>query len=103
MRLNPGMGSSRYEPVGWAYYLERRYQEAIAALKAGVRTSPSDYYNYAGLAASYAQLGRTEEAGHAAQEVRRVWPFFDVDSFVAQFDLANRASIAEGLHKAGLK
>jgi len=72
MRLNPGMGSSRYEPVGWAYYLERRYQEAIAALKAGVRTSPSDYYNYAGLAASYAQLGRTEEAAHAAQEVRRV-------------------------------
>jgi hypothetical protein len=33
----------------------------------------------------------------------RVWPFFDVDSFVAQFDKANRALIVEGLHKAGLK
>src|SRR5262249_29885613 len=61
MRLNPGMGSSRYEPVGWAYYLERRYEEAVAALKAGLRTSPSDYFNHAGLAASYAQLGRKNE------------------------------------------
>jgi adenylate cyclase len=103
MRLNPAMGSSRYEPVGWAYYLERRYEEAVTALKAGLRTSPSDYYNYAGLAASYGQLGRTDEAVHAAEEVRRVWPFFDVDTFVAQFDEANRALIVEGLHKAGLK
>ena len=102
MRLNPGMGSSRYEPVGWAYYLERRYEEAVTALKAGVRTSPSDYYNYAGLAASYAQLGRTDEAVHAAEEVRRIWPFFEVDSFVAQFDEANRALIVEGLHKVAL-
>ena len=103
MRLNPGMGSSRYEPLGWAYYLERRYEEAVTALKAGLRTSPSDYFNYAGLAASYAQLGRTDEAVHAAEEVRRVWPFFDIASFVAQFDEANRALIVEGLHKAGLK
>jgi hypothetical protein len=40
---------------------------------------------------------------HAAQEVRRVWPFFDVDSFVAQFAEPNRALITEGLHRAGLK
>jgi adenylate cyclase len=83
MRLNPAMGSSRYEPVGWAYYLERRYEEAVTALKAGLRTSPSDYYNYAGLAASYGQLGRRDEAVHAAEEVKRIWPFFEVDSFVA--------------------
>jgi TolB-like protein/class 3 adenylate cyclase/Flp pilus assembly protein TadD len=102
VRLNPGMGSSRFEPVGWAYYLERRYEEAIAALKAGLRTSPSDYFNHAGLAASYAQLGRKNEAVQAAQEVRRVWPFFDVDTFAEEFDEANRALIVEGLHKAGL-
>jgi tetratricopeptide (TPR) repeat protein len=114
-RLNPSMGSSQYEPVGWAYYMGRRYEEAVTALKAGIRTSPSDYFNHAGLAASYAQLGRTDEAVHAAGEVRRVWPFFDVDSFVALFDTgcwhaatpstckANHALIIEGLHKAGLK
>jgi adenylate cyclase len=115
MRLNPSMGSSLGEPVGWAYYLERRYEEAVTALKAGLRANPSDYSNPAGLAASYAELGRTDEAAHAAEEVRRLWPFFDVNNFVALFDTycsrgappsaceANHAIIATGLHKAGLK
>jgi adenylate cyclase len=116
MRLNPSMGSSLVEPVGWAYYMERRYEEAVTALKAGVRANPMDYSNPAGLAASYAQLGRMDEAMHAADDVRRLWPFFDVDAFVALFDTGcrraaappsacetNRALIAEGLHKAGLK
>jgi adenylate cyclase len=114
MRLNPSMGSSLGHPVGWAYYLERRYEEAVTTLKAGLRASPSDYSNPAGLAASYAQLGRMDEAALAADEVRRLWPFFDVAKFVAMFDTgceraaplsvceANRALIAEGLHKAGL-
>ncbi len=104
LRLNPGMGSSRLEPVGWAYYLEQRYEEAVKALKAGLRTSPDDYFNYAGLAASYAQLGRKDEATQAADDLRRVWPFFEVDSFVRQFQgEADRALIVEGLRKAGLK
>jgi class 3 adenylate cyclase/TolB-like protein/Flp pilus assembly protein TadD len=115
MRLNPSIGSSLEEPVGWAYYLERNYEEAVTALKAGVRANPKDYSNPAGLAASYAQLGRMDEAAQAAQEVRRLWPFFDVDNFVALFDTscsqagprsaceANHATIVEGLHKAGLK
>jgi tetratricopeptide (TPR) repeat protein len=95
--------------------MERRYKEAVTALKAGLRASPSYYFNYAGLAASYAQLGRTDEAVHAAEEVRRLWPLFDVDDFVGLFDAgclraapssaceANHAIIVEGLHKAGLK
>jgi TolB-like protein/class 3 adenylate cyclase/Flp pilus assembly protein TadD len=116
MRLNPSMSSSASEPIGWAYYMERRYEEAVTALKAGLRASPSDYSNYAALAASYAQLGRTDEAARAAEEVRRLWPFFDVNTFVMLFsDIgcsrqapqsvceANHATIVEGLHKAGLK
>ena len=95
--------------------MERRYKEAVTALEAGLRTSPTDYSSDAGLAASYAQLGRTDEAVRAAGEVRRLWPFFDVDSFVALFDTgcslaatsstckANHALIVEGLHKAGLR
>jgi len=101
-RLNPSLGCSRFEPVGWAYYLERRYEEAVTTIRAGLRSSPNDYFNYAGLAASYAQLGQTDEAAYAASEVRRVWPFFKVDTFITQFDSRDRALIAEGLHKAGL-
>ncbi len=103
-RLNPGMGSGRLEPVGWAYYLERRYEEAVTTLKTGLRTSPNDYFIHAGLAASYAQLGRRDEAAHAAEDLRRVWPFFETDTFVQQFQSeANRALIVDGLRKAGLK
>jgi tetratricopeptide (TPR) repeat protein len=115
MRLNPSLSSSWAYPVGWAYHMERRYEKAVTALKAGLRASPSDYSNPAGLAASYAQLGRMNEAVHAAEKVRRLWPFFDVDDFVAMFYTdcmhaatpsacaGHRALIAEGLHKAGLK
>jgi adenylate cyclase len=118
MRLDPSMGSSLSYPVGWAYYLERRYEEAVTALNAGLRASPNDWSNPAGLAASYAQLGRMVGAAHAADEVRRLWPFFDVDNFSAMFYStcmrpasaaprsvceANRALIVDGLHKAGLK
>jgi TolB-like protein/Tfp pilus assembly protein PilF len=103
MRLNPSMGSGRMEPVGWAYYLDHRYGDAVRVLEAGRRTSPDDYFLYAGLAASYAQLERKDEAARAAEDVRRVWPFFKVDDFIAQFQgEANRALIAEGLRKAGL-
>ncbi len=61
------------------------YGDAVRVLEAGRRTSPDDYFIYAGLAASYAQLGRKDEAARAVVDVRRVWPFFKVDDFVAQF------------------
>jgi TolB-like protein/Flp pilus assembly protein TadD len=103
MRLNPSMGSGRHEPVGWAYYLDHRYGDAVRVLEVGRRTSPDDYFIYAGLAASYAQLERKDEAARAAEDVKRVWPFFKVDAFIAQFQgEADRALIAEGLRRAGL-
>jgi hypothetical protein len=70
----------------------------------GLRTSPDDYFNYAGLAASYAQLNHMDEAARTASDLKRVWPFFAIDSFTQQFQgEADRALIVEGLRKAGLK
>jgi adenylate cyclase len=90
--------------VGWAYYLQRRYQEAITAFAAGDHAMPKNYFFHAGLAASHAQLGRKEEAAHAAADVLRTWPFFRVDQFITNFqDEADRALIADGLRKAGLE
>jgi TolB-like protein/Flp pilus assembly protein TadD len=103
-RLNPAMGGGRLDPVGWAYYLTRRYEDALNALTAGTRTNPDDFFIYAGLAATYAQLGRDAEAKQAAGNVLHSWPFFRVDTFVSQFGTdADRALVADGLHKAGLK
>jgi TolB-like protein/class 3 adenylate cyclase/Flp pilus assembly protein TadD len=103
LRLNPGFGSGRMFPVGWAYYLEERYDEAARAFESGLRLDPNDYFIHAGLAATYAELNRPEQAARAAAAVRSTWPFFSVAAFASQFQgESNRAHIAEGLRKAGL-
>ena len=102
-RLNPPMALFRLYPLGWAYYLVRRYDDAIRVTENGLSQSSSDYFVHAALAASYAQLGRKEDAARAAAATLRAWPFFKVDTFVTQFrSEADRAFIAEGLRKAGL-
>lgn len=104
MRLNPAMDLSRQYSVGWAYYLVGRYEEAARLNDAALRQFPEDYFNNACLAASYAQLGRMEDAAKAARDTLRNWPFFRVETFVSQFKRAeDRKVIAEGLRKAGLK
>jgi TolB-like protein/Flp pilus assembly protein TadD len=103
-RLNPSLGAGRLEPVGWAYYLDKRYEDAIMVLKGGLGASPDDYFIYAGLAAAYAQLDRKTEAASAAADVRRVWPFFAVGTFARQFENeTDRALVIDGLQKAGLE
>ncbi|HEV8391369.1 MAG TPA: hypothetical protein VGQ35_16070, partial [Dongiaceae bacterium] len=104
MRLNPTMDILRQYSVSWAYYLVGRYDEAARLAEAGTSLSPADYFNYSCLAASYAQLGRMEDAASAARGTLHAWPFFRIDAFVAQFRReADRTAITEGLRKAGLK
>jgi TolB-like protein/class 3 adenylate cyclase/Tfp pilus assembly protein PilF len=104
MRLNPDLGSGRMESVGWAYYLLHRYEDAVRVFEAGLRKSPDDYFIHAGLAASYAELGRPEDATRAAAAVMNSWPFFSITNFKNQFQGPEcQALVVEGLRKAGLK
>jgi adenylate cyclase len=103
-RLNPRLDIIRQYPVGLAYYLVGRYDDAARVMEIGVRQNPADYFNYAGLAASYARLGRMEDAARAVEGTLHAWPFFRVDTFVSQFNReVDRTAIADGLRKAGLK
>jgi TolB-like protein/Flp pilus assembly protein TadD len=100
-RLNPGLVSN---PMGWAYYLQRRYKEAATFFEEGARLYPNDFTNHAGRAATYAQLGRSNDAAQSAADVMRTWPFFRVKQFSETYeDEADRALVAEGLLKAGLR
>src|SRR5271166_2479778 len=102
-RLNPS-GGDRLAPVGWAYYFLRRYEDAVTAFALDVRAYPDDHYGYSGLAAAHAQLGRRNEAAQAADDLKRVWPFFEIKRFVEQFQGDDyRALLVEGLRKAGLR
>jgi adenylate cyclase len=103
LRFNPNMNAGLV-PLGLAYYLKGRYDESIRTAEQGVGREPDSVWSHVVLAAAYAQSGRSEDAVRAAATVLRLHPFFEVDSFGTAFrNPADRASIAEGLHKAGLK
>ena len=66
--------------------------------------NPNLVVHHVALAAAYAQADRAKEADGAAANVRRLHPFFEVDSFGTAFrNPEDRRRLAEGLRKAGLK
>lgn len=67
------------------------------------RGQNSAWYHLA-LAAAYAQSGRSEDAKRSAEMVKKLHPFFEVDSSFTLFrNPADRAKLLEGLRKAGLR
>jgi tetratricopeptide (TPR) repeat protein len=101
-RFDPRLSSEGMFNLALAYYLSGRYRDAAqagAALEPGARTM----FLYAVHAAALAQLGELEGATRAAQEVRRLDPFFDVARFGTRLvNPAHREKLQEGLRKAGL-
>jgi len=99
--IDPGMNPDAYWYLALAYYLKQRYADAVGVLERNVRRRLDNPFDYAVLAASYAQLGRLAEATHAAETVRRLHPFFS-ETFGQFRNPADTARIAEGLRKVGL-
>jgi TolB-like protein/class 3 adenylate cyclase/Flp pilus assembly protein TadD len=101
MRLNPFYPDQYLWHLGGAYYNLQRYDEAIRTLQS--MQNPTEGRRL--LAASYAQLGRLEEARGHAQKVLEAHPKFRVDRWASvQPDRypAGLAHFIEGLRKAGL-
>jgi hypothetical protein len=73
-------------------------------LERGINQNLDFAYYYVPLTAAYAQAGRSADASRTAAVVRRLIPFFDIHEFGKDFrNLDDRARLAEGLRKAGLK
>jgi adenylate cyclase len=90
--------------LGFAYYLESRYEDAIRSLEKGVIHRPNFLGYHIALVASYAQSGRLEDARQSAAKVLRLDPFFEIGSYGTAFrNPADRQKIIQGLQKAGLK
>jgi adenylate cyclase len=88
--------------LGIAYYLARRYDDAVAALRKG---RPLGAMSYRWLAAAYGQLGRELDAKAAAAEYLKLTPDFSLASHLEVLPFqhaADRDHYAEGLRKAGL-
>jgi adenylate cyclase len=102
MRLNPYHPERFWNHLGRAYYVARRYAEAIEAFK---HISAPDHTHHAFLAASYAQMGDDGTAQAHAQEVRKREPEFSVENYLATLHYkhdGDREHHREGLVKAGL-
>ena len=101
-RLNPAAPPWYTWNLGIAYYLARRYDDAVTALRRG---RPLGAMAYRWLAASYAQLGRDLEAKAAAEEYLKRTPDFSLARHLEMLHFQqadDRDHYTEGLRKAGL-
>jgi len=80
MRLNPYHPERFWNHLGRAYFVARRYGEAVKAFQ---RITRADYSHLAFLAACYTQLGDAAAAKAAAQDVLQRAPDFSIKRFIA--------------------
>ena len=88
MRLNPYHPERFWSHLGRAYFVARRYPEAIEAFK---HISSPDQTHHAFLAACYVQLGDAVIANGHAAEVLRQAPDFRASRYLATLHYKNNA------------
>ena len=86
-----------------AYLIKDRYRDALDQTDVGLMRAPHHVTLNALRAAALAQLGNTDEAVRAADQVRRLSPMFEAENFGTRFaDPGYAVKLQEGLRKAGL-
>jgi tetratricopeptide (TPR) repeat protein len=104
LRFNPNSPPSVSGNLGWAYFLEGRYDDAVATLESSLGQHPDVLFGHLALAASYAASDRPDDAARAAANARRLHPFFEARPFSELFrDADHRVRIVQALQSAGLE
>lgn len=102
MRLNPYHPERFWNHLGRAYFVARRYEEALQAF---ARITAPDAFHHAFMAAAHARLGHDAEARRHAQEVLQRQPDFSVETYLATLHYKQGSDLAhhrESLLEAGL-
>jgi adenylate cyclase len=102
MRLNPYHPERFWSHLGRAYFVARRYPEAIEAFK---HISSPDQTHHAFLAACYAQLGDAVTANGHAAEVLRHAPDFRASRYLTSLHYKDNVDVGhhrDALLRAGL-
>jgi TolB-like protein/Tfp pilus assembly protein PilF len=93
--------------IGAAYYFLGRYADAVEAYDRILARNPGRSTQLAVhpiLAASYAEMGRGQDAEGERVIIARLSPFFSAERFAAQFGTQQaRDQMLEGLKKAGFR
>jgi TolB-like protein/Flp pilus assembly protein TadD len=106
IRLNPRNPALYLNNLGFAYRLEGRYEEAIAAAKKQLALKPNFALAHLQLANCYAQMGRLAEAHAEAAEVSRLMPNFSLEALRQSFPFKDPAVLEREIdawRRAGLK
>ena len=90
-RLDPHPSFFYYAFLGHAYYLQRRYGEAIAAQKKSLVLVPTNPFDHVLMAFSYLELGRKEEARAEIREGLRRSPVTLPNTFKERFPYTDPA------------
>ncbi len=105
-RLNPHHPHNYPFHMGQAYFVLKRYDEAIAAFEKGLETRPRSQRIHIWLAAAYAQSGRIDDAKWEIEQILLLDPKFDYTKLHEIFpfkDPADQQHFLDGLRKAGLQ
>jgi class 3 adenylate cyclase/Tfp pilus assembly protein PilF len=101
--LNPNLSANAVFELGLAYYTARQHEDAVRFLEREALRHPEFVFIKVVLAAAYGQLGRRSETEQMAEEVRRLLPVFDPQTFGSRFqDRSHHDYLLDGLRRAGL-
>ena len=102
MRLDPIPKVKDYDMLGRAYFLTERYEEAIAEYSKAVSLNHDYRDAHVGLAATYAILGRDDDARAEVTEIVKIDPSFSIKKYAKfmRFQVGIESEI-EGLRLAG--
>jgi adenylate cyclase len=108
LRLSPHTPNAAVflDSMGWAHFGAGRYEEAVEWAHRSIQYKPDRGLAYRTLAASYAHLGRLEEAKKALQEELRLDPGLSIAKVRTQNPTTDPDFLEhwlDGLRKAGLK
>ena len=102
-RFEPHPGAGVGLNLAVAYYVAGQYRQALAQADALLTRTPDHVSLHALRAATLAQLGNSEDATRAAEQVRRFSPMFEIERFGSRFAKPEYAAkLQDGLRKAGL-
>jgi TolB-like protein/Tfp pilus assembly protein PilF len=102
-RIDPKLNAFDRNALGMAYYLKQRYQAAIRQAELTLQETGVAHFSHALLAASSAQLNRTEDVRRAVATIRRIDPTFDANAFGTKLlNAADLEHLRDGLRMAGL-
>jgi adenylate cyclase len=106
MRIDPFYPPFTIMWLGATYYMLKRYAEALPLLRECISRAPNLRMTHILLAATYAQLGQSEETRVEVAEVLRIEPKYTIDGTqrrLSSFKFPRDAEhFFDGLRKAGL-